>query len=397
MKIKNLCLVAAGLALAIQGCKKDKTPETTPEVANYVLSVTGGVSPNQTSYLFSSKDVPTGAVGTSNALESTSSATIYKYGKYIYQNNFAAPATLTKYGFDASGKPQAAGSFAIPGLRTIGAVLFISETEAYATVASFGVTPKLVKFNPTTMQVTTTLDLTGLNKTGATEVYYMGLVQRGNNIFMGVNYQDASFSNLEDKVFVAVIDRTTDKFVKLIEDSRSSQMWNGGTDASFSPNSLIKDASGDIYVMGYANNGKPSGVLRIKNNETAFDQSYFFNLTTTAGGPCVGLFHFGHDQTFTVTYTRAAAYPFDSGTAAGQYRKINLQTQTVSGNISSTLPLIKGNKAFMTKWDDQKIYFNVAADASINSIYSYQLSNGTVKKEFDLSSGACNGFAKLVQ
>jgi hypothetical protein len=159
---------------------------------------------------------------------------------------------------------------------------------------------------------------------------------------------------------------------------------------------LIKDASGDIYVMGYANNGKPSGVLRIKNNETDFDQNYFFNLSSTTGTPCMGLFHFGHDQTFTISYSRSAAYPFDSGAAAGSYRKINLQTQT-AGTVISSVPLVKGNKAFMVKLDDEKLFFNVAGDASVNSIYSYQLSNGTVKKEFDLSSGACNGFTKITQ
>lgn len=396
MKTNYLLTIAAVLLLSTQACKKDKKPDVIAD-ANYVLSVTGGVSPNQTSYLFSTKDFPAGTVGTSNALESTSSAFVYKYGKHIYQNNFAAPATLKKFEFDAAGKPQEVGSFAIPGLRTIGAVLFINDTEAYATAASFGSTPKLVKFNPSNMQVTNTIDLSGLNKAGATEVYYVGLVQRGNHIFMGVNYQDATFSNLEDKVFIAVIDRTTDTFVKLISDDRSSQMWNGGTDASFTANSLIKDASGDIYVMGYANKGKPSGVLRIKNNETTFDPTYFFNLTTTTGGPCIGLFHFGHNQTFTVSYTVASSYPFDSGSPAGQYHKIDLVNKTASGNISSTLPLLKGNKAFMTKWDDDKIYLNVTGTASQNSIYSYQLNNGTVKKEFDLSSGSCNGFTKLTR
>lgn len=390
MKNKILLFLSAILLTGIQACKNDDNDVAA--AANYVLSVTGGAYPNQTSYLFSSKEFPTGTVGTSNALESASSAVIYQYGNHIYQNNFGAPTTLRKYSFDAQGKPQEIGSFAIPGLNTIGAVLFISETEAYATVAAFGVTPKLVKFNPSNMQVTKELDLSGLNKAGATEVYYLGLVLRGNNIFMGVNYQDAGFNNLEDKVFVAIIDRSTDKFVKLISDERSSQMWNGGTVSSFSPNVMIKDASDDIYVMGYANNGKPSGVLRIKNNETTFDPSYFFNLSTTTGGPCIGLFHFGHDQTFTVSYTRTAAYPFDSGDPAGQYHKINLMSKTSSGNISTSIPLLKGNKAFMTKWQNDKIYLNVAATASVNSIYSYQISNGSVKKEFDLASGASNAF-----
>ena len=32
---------------------------------------------------------------------------------------------------------------------------------------------------------------------------------------------------------------------------------------------------------------------------------------------------------------------------------------------------------------------------AINAVYSLSIANGTVKKEFDLSSGACNGFTKF--
>ncbi len=393
--MKNRFLLTGTVAVLLfsQACKKD--PKGPDVQSNYVLSVTGGVSPNQTSYLFSTAQFPSGSVGTANALESASSAMLYKYGKHVYQNNFAAPATLKKYEFDAQGKPNELGSFAIPGLRSIGGALFISDTEAYATAASFGSTPKLVRFNPANMQVTSTIDLSGLNKTGATEIYYMGLVQRGNYLFMGVNYQDATFNNLEDKVFIAIIDRTTGTFVKLISDDRASQMWNGGSENAFAPTSMIKDSSGDIYVMGYANRGKPSGVLRIKNNETAFDPGYFFNLTVAAGGPCMGLFHYGHNLTFTASYTVASSYPFDSGNPAAQYRKIDLVNKTVGGNLSSDIPLFRGNKAFMTKWDDHKIYMNVAGAANVNAIYSYQVGSGAVKKEFDLSSGACNAFTLL--
>lgn len=396
MKKNYILALAASLIISLQACKKDKADDKEPEpiASLYAVSVTAGLSPNQTSYLFGTTSFPSGTLGTSTALESTSNATIFKYGKHVYQNNFGAPATLKKFEFDAAGKPKEVGAFSIPGLRTMGSISFTSETEAYATVAGFGSSPKLVKFNPSTMQVLATLDLSGLNKPGATEIYYVGLVQRDNYIFMGVNYQDATFSNLEDKVFIAVIDRTTGNFVKLIEDSRSSQMWNGGSESSFSASSLAKDSNGDIYVMGYANNGKPSGILKIKNGETAFDPAYFFNLNEGTGKPCFGILHFGNGQTFTVRYSNEAVYPFDnSNTASAQYYKIDLAAKTVAGNLSTAIPAFLGNKAFAVKFDDSKIYFNVKAAAS-SSVYSYQIANGTVAKEFDLT-GSCNGFAKI--
>ncbi|SNB44197.1 conserved exported hypothetical protein [Flavobacterium psychrophilum] len=400
MKIKNLSmLMIASIALiSLSSCEKDAEPQN-PNKVNYALSTTGGTWPNQTTYLFGTNQFPSGTLGTSTAAELASSGSMYKYGSDIYMTTFGAPATLRKYTYDSTGRPQEVGSFSIAGLKTFGAVEFVSATEAYAAANGFGGVPKLVKFNPTNMQIITTVNLTGLSKSGATEVYYLGMVIRDNFIYMGVNYQDANFSNLEDKVFVGIINRTSNTVEKLIEDDRSSEMWNGGTSASFSPNCLIKDENNDIYVTGYANNGKPSGILRIKNGTTVFDPTYFFNLSTVTGKPCLGLYHFGNGLTFTIRYSDPVAYPFDTDAnydsyAAGEIYKIDLTAKTSSGNISTTLPKIFGNNTFMTKWDNDKIYFNVSA-ASSNSIYSYKINGGTVAKEFDLSSGTCNGFTKI--
>jgi len=401
MKKTNLYLfLAAFSSVIIFSCKKDTPTPEDPNKINYALTVTGGVYPSQTTYLFGTKQFPTdNTVGLTNAAELASSGQMYKYGANVYINTFGAPATLRKYEFDVSGKPKEIGSFSVLGLKTFGAVDFISETEAYAASNGFAGVPKLVKFNPTTMQITGTIDLSSLQKPGATDVFYLGLVHRDNYLFMGVNYQDATFSNLADSVFVAVINKSTGTVSKLIADGRSSEMWNGGSESSFDPKALVKDENSDIYVMGFANNGKPSGVLKIKNGTTDFDPTYFFNLNTATGKPCLGLYYFGPEQVFTMRYTEAVAYPFDTDAnfdpyAAAEYYKIDLTGKTSLGNIAPTLPKVFGVSSFMTKWDNEKIYFNVPAAAS-NAIYSYQISNGTVKKEFDVSAGVCNGFVKL--
>lgn len=400
MKMKNLSmLMIASIALiSLSSCEKDAEPQN-PNKVNYALSTTGGIYPNQTTYFFGTNEFPSGTLGTSNAAELASNGAMYKYGSDIYISTFGAPATLRKYVFDDKGVPRETANFSVLGLNTFGAVEFVSATEAYAAANGFGGVPKLVKFNPSNMQIITTVDLTGLQKAGATEVYYLGMVIRDNFIYMGINYQDANFSNLEDKVFVGIVNRTTNSFVKLIEDSRSSEMWTGGTSSSFSPNTMIKDANNDIYVLGFANNGKPSGILKIKSGTTEFDTNYFFNLNTATGKPCLGLYHFANGLTFTIRYSDPVAYPFDTDAnydsyAAGEIYKIDLTAKTSSGNISSALPKIFGNNTFMTQWDTDKIYFNVSA-ATSNSVYSYKINGGAVAKEFDLSSGTCNGFTKI--
>jgi hypothetical protein len=398
MKAKLYGFLFFTFLFGIISCDDDDTTQD-PNAIHYALTVTAGTYPNQTAYVLGTLDFPSGTVSTSNAAELTGSGLMFKYGSDVYVATFGEPATLRKFTFDASGTPDESGSFSVLGLKTFGAVEFVSATEAYAASNGFGGVPKLVKFNPTTMQITTTVNLTGLEKEGATEVYYLGMVIRDNYLFMGVNYQNADFVNLEDKVFVAVINRSTNTVEKLISDDRSSEMWNGGTASAFSPNALIKDASNDIYVIGYANNGKPSGVVRIKSGTTEFDKDYFFNLNDATGKPCLGLFHFDNGMTFTVRYADVVAYPFDTDAdynslAAGEVYRIDLASKTSLGNISTSLPKLLGSKVFMTKWDNEKIYFN-APTVSSSSVYSYAISDGSVTKEFDLTTGMCNGFTKL--
>lgn len=395
----SFCILAFS-SFMFNGCdKKDNTPQN-PNAANYALTVTGGTYPNQTTYLFGTNSFPTDSVGTSNAAELASSGTMHKYGQNLYVSTFGAPATLRKYTFDANGKPQAQGSFSVLGLKTFGTVDFISETEAYAASNGYGGVPKLVKFNPTNMQITSTIDLSSLHKAASVGGdYYLGMVHTDNNLFMGITYTNASGDPLYDSVYVAVIDKASGTVTKLIADGHCSEMWNGGSESGFEVNSLIKDEVGDIYVVGYANHSKPSGVLRIKSGTTVFDAGYFFNLSMATGNPCLGLFHFSNGLTFTLCYSNPVAYPFDldasySSVATASYFKVDLANKTSSGNISATLPKIYGNAAFMTQWATDKIYFNVAA-ANTNAIYSYQVSNGAVAKEFKVAAGQVNGFTKL--
>lgn len=389
---RKVLLSLFSICLLIYSCKKDSSSGASDKKTNYALSITGGTYPNQTTYVFGTEQFPSGNVSATGALELSSSGQMFKYGNDIYIATFGAPATLRKYGFDENGKPKQAGSISVPGLRTFGAVEFLNTTEAYAASNGFGGIPKMVKFNPSTMEILGYIDLSSLQLTGATEIYYLGLVERDGYLFMGVNYQNASFKNLEDAVFVAVINRSTSTVEKLIKDTRTNMMWNSGTTASFSPSCLVKDASGDIYVNGYANNGKPSGILKIKKGTTEFDPSYFFDLDAVTGGHCLGLFYFDNNNVFTVRYSDASAYPFD-GSAAASFYKINLSAKTSSGNISTAIPAFFGGSTFMTKWDNEKIYFNVSAAGS-NAVYSYKISGGAVTKEFDLT-GQCNGFTKI--
>lgn len=393
-KIYNLATsLLLGTSLFMISCDNDKEEPAAEKAVNYALTVTGGTYPDQTTYFLGTKELPSGSVGTGAATELASSGMMFSYGGFSYVTTFGAPATLRKYSFDQTGKPTEVASLVVQGLKTFGAVDFISETEAYAASNGFGGVPKLVKFNPTTMQITSTIDLTALQKKGATQLFYLGMTHRDDQLFMGCNYQ-AGFRNLADSVYVAVIGRISGKVEKLISDGRTGMIWSSGTASGFSGGSLVADESGDIYVHGTGNGSTiPSGVIRIKKGATTFDKDYFLNLKTATGADCLGLMYYGNGKALTCRADVADNYPFDGKVPSYKYYKIDLTAKTSQGALAG-IPDVFGSYAFISKWDNNTVYIN-SPGAKANAVYSLSIAAGTVKKEFDLSSGVCNGFTKL--
>jgi hypothetical protein len=388
--------LSAVAVFTLVSCEKETDkPLTKGESVQYAMAVTGGTYPSQTSYFMGFEQFPTGSVGTANAAEMQSSAMMFSYGGFHYISNFGTPATLRKFGFDdATGKPQELGSFIVQGLKTFGAIDFISATEAYAASNGFGGVPKLIKFNPTTMQITGTVDLSPLQKAAAKEVFYLGMAHRDNQLFMGVNYQTASFSNVGDSVYVAMINRTTDKVEKLIADGRTSMIWASGPASGFGGSSLFIDENKDVYVNGTGNGGSvPSGIVRIKNGQSTFDKDYFFDMNKALGSDAYGVHYYGNGKALTLKSDDPNNYPFDDSKAAGyRFFKIDLAAKTSQGELSATLPKVFSS-AFSKKWDD-KLYLS-APTPQTNAIYSFDIASGAVKKEFDVAAGECNGFVKF--
>lgn len=397
MKI-NHCLLAltAACGIFLAGCDKaDPTPPTKGEAINYAMMVSGGIFPNQTAYFSGFENFPTGTIGTQSAAELPGSGMMFTYKGFHYLTTFGAPATLRKYDFDDDGRPRELSSLVVQGLKTFGAVDFVSDTEAYAASNGFGGVPKLVKFNPTTMQITATIDLTPIQKPGGKDVFYLGLAHRDDYLFMGVNYQTASFANLGDSVYVAVINRGTNKVEKLIADGRAGIIWDGGSASSFGLKGIVLDENKDIYVTGTSNQANvPSGVVRIKNGQTTFDPDYFLNLNQAVGSDCQGLFYYGNGRALTLKSEDPVNYPFDDPKAAGYtYYKVDLYKKTAQGELSASLPKVS-TAAMTSQWDANKLYLS-APTPTTNAMYSLDLASGTVSKEFDLSAGVIDGFVKF--
>ncbi len=387
---RYMLYISAAFVTSCSSHKDEPAPDngTGNVTVNYAISNVGGAYPSQTTYVQGVTDLNLTTLNNSKAAELPSFASQWSYKGAVYLTSFGAPATMTKYAFDATGKAVVAGKLVVPGANTFSSVEFVSETEAYASVG--GGLARVIKFNPTALQTTGEIDLTSkVVKAAAKSTYYLGMKARDGKLFLGVQYFDASFNPLDNNAYIAVIDLATAKVDKLISDSRTSNIFLAGSSVS----GFALDASGDLYIQGQGSGNTPSGILRIKKGATDFDASYFFNLKAATGKDCSSLYIL-NGQAFTTQLQDANdAYEFNG--PQFRYYKVDLAAKTSLGQLSTSLPNIYGSStSIMRAFDAQNITF-VVSSTSENSIYNYNVATGAVTKKVALASGVCTGLDKI--
>ncbi|ELR69398.1 hypothetical protein C900_05088 [Fulvivirga imtechensis AK7] len=401
MKIQflNLWYCRAALfflsALACVACSDDDGPAATPETeVNYAVSTVSGAWPDLTTYIQGLENLDLSSVDNSNAIELTGSASTVAYGKSLFATPFGAPANLVKYVFNNEGLPEEEERIVVPGANTFSTLHFESETVAYGTVS--GGISKLIIFNPTTMRIEDEIPLSAVidKVPEATRTYYLDMLERDNKLFMGVHYEN-NFVPVNDSAYVAVIDLATHQVEKVIADGRTGMVFGGQ-----SPNSgMVKTSNGDIYVqaLGTTNAGgsSPSGVLRINNGETTFDQDYFFNLEDATGNICFGIYHTSAGQSFTARVEDESDFwEYATGQPQFKYYKINLDGETSEGAVQG-LPVTYGSRRMIIHEESaQSLLFSIATNDE-NAVYRYDLSSDNATKLFTSSGGYITGLEKL--
>jgi hypothetical protein len=373
--------------ITMTACKKDKDQQdkVDTDANQYAIALVAGTGSAQTTYIQGLAGFGATSLGNGNAAELPGSGRMLTYNGAAYITVYNSPATMTRYTFDKTGKATKAGELIVPGAKTYSTVEFISATEAYASVA--GGLAKLIRFNPTTMERTGEVDLSSILRSEAPVMYYLGMKARDGKLFMGVYYEGAGFvEKYNDTAFVAVIDLATGKLEKLIKDYRTGSVF-------LAYNSFAIDKSGDIYVAGLGDKKTPSGILRIKKGQTAFDAAYFFDLQAATGRKCRGISLFDDGLAFTLALINPAD-DYEINGPSYSFYSINVSKQTSGGKLGALPDVYGSNGAVMRKFEKDNILFALSTKSE-NSIYSYQLQDGTVAKKITLTGGKCTGFDKL--
>ena len=377
------CLTIAimvGGPLTLFSCQDDNNPNPSQQ-AKFAIATIAGEFPAETSYLqaLSTLDLET-PLNNSSAIELGGTVAVMEsFGEHVYVGRFGDPARLFKYSINEDNSLTEEGVIQIDGASTFSGLHIESETEGYCLV--FGV-DKVIRFTPSDFTVSGEIDLTGLQKSTYT-MLKSGMVKRDDQLFIPIEYKDfATFTSPIDSTFVAIVD-LTDESAVLIADGRTKD-----NEANNFP-VIIKDEDEDIYVQAKGESGVlPGGILRIRQGEEVFDQSYFFNLNqATATERVVSISHLGGSIAITAAQTAQGNVFFDPVYSYYRLDLDNLEAQRITS--------IPENKAYTSSYIfqlDDEAAFIPALTQTENALHEYDISEDIATKKLT----AVDRIARLV-
>jgi hypothetical protein len=203
----------------------------------------------------------------------------------VYTPDANAPV-ITRYDLNASDQlvKGAELSFLGVGVTEIAGwnVYFVSDDKAYVFDPA---SSRLIVWNPQTMTLTgKQIDLSSLRRDKflpGLALEQTGPVRRGSQLFIPVSWADQDWSYRYASGLL-VLDTDADAVVTTAEDTRCGEAFM-----------TIAAPNGDLYYFPsadssaqhfYADNHRPTCVLRVRSGEQAFDPTYQLDLSALGGG-----------------------------------------------------------------------------------------------------------------
>lgn len=180
---------------------------------------------------------------------------------------------VKKYTRQPDGTLSASGSFTAPEASAPLGMVIESDIKGYCSLLGSG---HILEFNPSTMTITRTIDLTsyGLGD-GNPDPNVMAL--HNGKLYVACSQTTDGFTSAHP-VQVLIIDVNNGNNIVSATDNRST--WAGSINEQ---KSIFFDESGDMYIFcvasyGFGGPSQKCGFLRIKHEQTVFDPDYFFNV-----------------------------------------------------------------------------------------------------------------------
>lgn len=283
-----------------------------------------------------------------------------------------------KYTRQADGTLTETGTFkGKPASAPLAAVIE-SDTRGYCSLYEAG---KIIVFNPTTMALISTIDLTSyaLGSDGNPDPSVMAF--RNSKLYVACTQTFNGYtSNFPAQVLI--IDVNNNFAVTSATDSRST--WAGSINEQ---KSIFFDEAGDLYFYcvasyGFGSPTQKSGFLRIKNGQTAFDPTCFFNtadytITGIAGSKVDYLQRMRYAGNGIVyatgnIYALASNLPNYVTDRTYDSFKVDLANKTIT---KLNVPYSNGYATSVCLFDN-KVLFDIAGTSGVG-IYSYDPATNT--------------------
>jgi hypothetical protein len=225
---------------------------------------------------------------------------------------------------------------------------------------------------------------------------FVGLADAGNETFLsGVNLAAGPSAVVPptDKIYVAKFDASM-KVLTKYEDSRLSP--TGGQFRSARYGQLANDQEGNTYVFSSGYQGvKPSGALLIKKGATAFDASYFFDISAASGGYALRKVWNIKDDYFLLEMYNTTGTASSAGTAT-QYGVVKMSDKSFK-MITDGFPAI--DKISSVGWPftaDGKAYIPVVTTDAYPTVYVVDPATAKATKGVSISDAtSIPGLGKL--
>jgi hypothetical protein len=218
------------------------------------------------------------------------------------------------------------------------------------------------------------------NKADSLVAWPTALVLRDDKLFVPFYtlHANGSFATPStDTAFVAVYSYPDFQFIQYIKDTRMGPIGIYGN-----KNGIVKTENNDMYAYssaslacGFSTQQKNSGILRINNGETAFDNNYFFNIEEETGGNKLVYFEYVGDGMAVARLITddSGLWSYYGSADVCKLVVLDLENKTIT-NING-VPLHRGQYAPMLV-EDGKVYVNITTS---EDAYIYEIDPGTAK------------------
>jgi hypothetical protein len=199
---------------------------------------------------------------------------VESYKDFVFVLPSNSGRIMKKYEREPDGSLSNVGSMTIPQGTETPDMVIENDTRGYISLLQLG---KIAVFNPTTMQISNYIDLTSHTKGNDGSPDPANLLLRNNKLYVAC-LQKMPFGNTSAwPAQILIIDLANGNSITSTTDNRSTIAGS-----RLDPKSMFFDENGDLYIFCQASygiqDGQKCGFLRIRNGETNYDPTYFFNV-----------------------------------------------------------------------------------------------------------------------